>query len=90
MNSSSKWIKVKWDGKKSSLKSGDILYSKHNRNNSLNNGHIYIYVVKDGKGYIANASAKTYYGKVIKYSDRRKLKKVRYVKVFRAKNAKIR
>ena len=83
MNKSSKWKKVNCEGQLSCLQPGDILYSKHNKSSSLNNGHIYMYI---GNNQAAQASAGDYYGKITKYSDRRKLKKVRYVSVYRAAN----
>lgn len=81
MNKSKKWVKVNCDGRISCLQPGDILYSKHNKNNGLNNGHIYMYI---GNNRTAEASAKDFYGRINKFSDRRNKPKVRYVNVYRA------
>ncbi len=81
MEKSNKWKKVNCQGQLSCLNVGDILYSKHNRTSSLNNGHIYMYI---GDGKLAQASAGDYFGKITGYKDRRTVKKVKYVNVYRA------
>ena len=90
LQKSSKWQKIKWKGKQSELKSGDILYAKHKKKKKISCGHIYIYVVKDGKPYIAEASAGNYYPILHSYYSRYKWKKEKYVNVYRAMDASVR
>lgn len=80
----SKWSRVNYNFKETDLQSGDIFIYKKTNGNS----HVCMYVVIDGKGYIAEASyTNKYYGyintslsKILKSSDKTSIKVYRACK----------
>ncbi len=84
LSKSDKWQEVPYSYKESQLQSGDvIIYQRYSGSE-----HICIYVKINGKGYLAEAAIKTYYGhltkvtsgsKIFKSSDKKKFKVYRAV-----------
>ena len=85
LNNSSLWQEIPYSYKESDLRNGDIIiYQRYSGSE-----HVCIYVKINGKGYLAEAAIKTYYGhlsklssgsKIFKSSDKKKFK------VYRATN----
>ena len=85
LDSSDLWQEVSYNYKESDLRNGDIIIYQR----PTGSEHICIYVKINGKGYLAEAAIKTYYGhiskitsgsKIFKSSDKKKFK------VYRAAN----
>lgn len=91
INSSNKWTEVPYDPNKKhaykQLQPGDILYCKHyyeHKRSASYPSHVFIYVSVNGKPRTAQASARSYYGRL---SSFRSGKGEKWVKVFRPTDA---
>ncbi len=85
LNNSDLWKEVPYSYKESDLRNGDIIIYQR----PTGSEHVCVYVKINGKGYLAEAAIKTYYGhiskitsgsKIFKKSDKKK------IKVYRAAN----
>ena len=69
LDKSDKWQEIPYTYKESELKNGDVIIYKRYSGSQ----HVCIYVVIGGKGYLAEASLKTYYGHLTKLTSGSKI-----------------
>ncbi len=83
LDSSPLWQEVSYSYKESDLRNGDIIIYQR----PTGSEHICIYVTINGKGYLAEAAIKTYYGHISKITSGSKIFKSSDKKVFKVYRA---